>query len=370
MEYFSIIWEYFLPFVVVLTVLVFVHEMGHYWVARRCGVRIEVFSIGFGPELIGWTDKSDTRWKISAIPLGGYVKMFGESDLMDDEGAPRALSLQERGVSFKHKSVGQRSAIVFAGPAANFIFAFLVFTFFFIAYGQPFTPAEISSVEPKSAAEQAGLKPGDLIVRVDGSDIERFEDIRRIVQINPGKTMEIVVVRDGREERLVATPESREVDDQAGGKITIGLLGVRREGLAIREHNPASAAWTAAGETWNMSIATLSFVGEMIIRDRSTDGLGGPIKIAQMSGTVWKSGIGPLVILMAQLSISLGLINLFPIPLLDGGHLLYFGVEAVRGRPLGEKVQEFGFRIGLVLVFSLMMFVIINDIVNLPVWKI
>jgi regulator of sigma E protease len=370
MEYFSIIWEYLLPFVVVLTVLVFVHEMGHYWVARRCGVRVEVFSIGFGPELVGWTDKKDTRWKISAIPLGGYVKMFGEGEFTDGEGTPRALTKAERLVSFRHKRVGQRSAIVFAGPAANFLFAFAVFAFFFMIYGQPFTPAEISSVEPGSAAEQAGIEPGDLIIRVDGSDIERFEDIRRIIQINPGKTMEIVVRRDGEEVALEATPTPKEIDDGSGGKITVGLLGVRREGIAVREHNPASAAWAAVGETWDMTVSTLKFVGEMIVRERSTDGLGGPIKIAQMSGTTWKTGPEALIILMAQLSISLGLINLFPIPLLDGGHLLYFGFEAIRGRPLGEKVQEFGFRLGLILVFSLMLFVIINDIVNLPIWKI
>ncbi|MEX2615979.1 MAG: RIP metalloprotease RseP [Alphaproteobacteria bacterium] len=369
MEYLSIIWEYLLPFVVVLTVLVFVHELGHYWVARRCGVRVEVFSIGFGPELFGWTDSKETRWKISAIPLGGYVKMFGEGEILEEDGTSRALTRAERLVSFKHKGLGQRAAIVFAGPAANFIFTFLVFAFFFSIYGQPFTPAEISSVDADSAAARAGVEAGDLITEVDGTRIERFEDIRRIVQINPGKTMEIVVMRDGVEQVLVATPTSREIDDGSGGKVTIGLLGVRREGVSVRDHNPATAAWAAVFETWNLSVATLKYVGEMIIRTRSTEGLGGPIKIAQMSGAVWKSGIEPLVILMAQLSISLGLINLFPIPMLDGGHLLFYGIEAIRGRPLSERAQEFGFRIGLVLVFSLMLFVVVNDIVNLPVWN-
>lgn len=369
MEYFSIIWEYLFPFVVVLTVLVFVHEMGHYTVARRCGVRIEVFSIGFGPELFGWTDSKDTRWKISAIPLGGYVKMFGEGEFTDESGAPRSLTLSERAVSFRHKSLGQRAAIVVAGPAANFIFAIAVFTALFSIHGQPYTPAEISAVVDGSAASEAGMRPGDLIVRIDGNDIDRFEEVRRIIRMNPEKGMEIVVVRDGAEVVLFATPETTEIDDGAGGRIKIGLLGVRRDGLVVRQLGPLGASWAALQETWDMSIGTLRFLGQMIVRSRSTDGLGGPIKIAQMSGAIWKIGIAPVFLLMAQLSISLGLINLFPIPLLDGGHLLYFGVEAVRGRPLGEKTQEFGFRIGLVLVLSLMLFVVINDIVNLPIWN-
>lgn len=369
MEYFSVIWEYIIPFIVVLTVLVFVHELGHYSVARRCGVRIEVFSIGFGPELFGWNDGAGTRWKICAIPLGGYVKMFGEGEFLDDNGAPRPLNLAERAVSFRHKPLGQRAAIVIAGPAANFLFAIAVFTGLFSIHGQPYTPAEISAVVEGSAAAEAGMRPGDLIVRIDGDKIDRFEEVRQVIRMNPERRMEIRVLRDGVEVVLFATPKTTEIDDGGGGRIKIGLLGVRRDGLVVRSLNPLSASWAALQETWNMSVGTLRFLGQMIVRSRSTDGLGGPIKIAQMSGEVWKIGIVPVFLLMAQLSISLGLINLFPIPLLDGGHLLYFGVEAVRGRPLGEKTQEFGFRIGLVLVLSLMLFVVINDIVNLPVWN-
>jgi regulator of sigma E protease len=369
-EYLAVLWDYALPFLIVLTVLIFVHELGHYWVARRCGVRVEVFSIGFGPEIVGWTDKADTRWKISAIPLGGYVKMFGEGEQRDDGDALSApLTLEERQVSFRHKSLGRRAAIVFAGPAANFIFAIIVLACLFGFLGQPFTPAEIGSVLEDSAADKAGMKPGDFIVRIDGDEIERFEEVQQIIRMNPEKTVEIVVLRDGANVAMEVTPTLREVKDRIGNTVKIGLLGVTREGVAFRKHGPAKALWYAVKETWDLSAGTLKAVGQIIVGSRSSDELGGPIKIAQMSGEVWKMGAVSLISFMALLSINLGLINLFPIPMLDGGHLLFFAFEAIRGRPLGEKVQEYGFRIGVVLVFSLMLFVIINDIVNIPIWN-
>lgn len=369
MEILSVLWDYVLPFLVVLTVLVFVHELGHYWVARRCGVRVEVFSVGFGPELLGWTDKADTRWKISAIPLGGYVKMFGEGESANEgENAP-PLSAEERQVSFKYKSLGARAAIVFAGPAANFIFAIIVLAVLFATLGQPFTPADIGTVVEGSAADKAGFKPKDKIVRIDDRDIERFEEVQQIIRMNPEKTVDIVVVRDGSEITLEVTPTLREVKDRIGNTVRIGLLGVTREGVALQKHGPVVAVWQAIKETWDLSVGTLQAVGQIITGDRSADELGGPIKIAQMSGEVWKLGLVSLISFMALLSINLGLINLFPIPMLDGGHLLFFACEAIRGRPLGEKVQEYGFRIGVVLVFSLMLFVIINDIVSIPIWN-
>ena len=369
MEYLSIIWEYLIPFIVVIVVIVFVHELGHYAVARWCGVRIEVFSVGFGRELIGWTDSKDTRWKISAIPLGGYVKMFGEGEFLDQSGAPRTLTPSERAISFRHKSLGARGAIVAAGPGANFLFAVVVFAGVFSIQGQRYTPAEISAVVEGSAAAEAGLRPGDLIVQIDGQEIDRFEELQQIIRMNLVRRIEIAVIRDGAEVLLFATPKSTEVDDGSGRKVKIGMLGVRGGRIVVRQLDPLSASWAALQETWNMSIGTLRFLGEMIVQSRSADGLGGPIKIAQVSGAIWKIGIAPFFLLMAQISIGLGLINLFPIPILDGGHLLYFGCEAIRGRPLGEKTQEFGFRIGLVLVLSLMLFVVINDIVNLPIWN-
>ncbi len=369
MEILAVLWDYVLPFLVVLTVLVFVHELGHYWVARRCGVRVEVFSVGFGPEIVGWTDKADTRWKISAIPLGGYVKMFGEGEQSSDGGLPQPLTAAERQVSFRHKSLGQRAAIVFAGPAANFIFAILILSCLFIFLGQPFTPAEIGTVLEDSAADKAGLEPGDLIVRIDGDEIERFEEVQQIIRLNPETTVEIVVLRNGTEFTYEVTPTLREMKDRVGNTVRIGLLGVTREGVAFRKHGPMKALWHALKETWGLSKSTLQAVGQIIVGTRSSDELGGPIKIAQMSGEVWKLGAVSLISFMALLSINLGLINLFPIPMLDGGHLLFFAFEAVRGRPLGERVQEYGFRIGVVLVFSLMLFVIINDLVSIPIWN-
>ena len=370
MEYFSILWEFVLPFLVVLTVLVFVHELGHYWIARRCDVRVEVFSVGFGPELIGWTDQANTRWKISAIPLGGYVKMFGEREVSGEDEVPRPLTAAEKQVSFRYKSLGRRAAIVFAGPAANFIFAVIVLAGLYVSQGQPFTPAEIATVVEGSAAEKAGLKPGDVIVQIAGEDIESFEQVQQKISMIPERTVELIVVRNDIEKVFTVTPGLREFKDRFGNVVRIGLLGVTREGKTeVRQLGFLSAIWQAILETKVITLRTLEAVGQIIVGSRSSDELGGPIKIAQMSGEVWKMGFLSLVYFTALISINLGLINLFPIPMLDGGHLLFFAFEAIRGRPLGEKVQENGFRIGLVLVLSLMLFVIINDFVNLPIWN-
>ena len=372
MEYISILWDYVLPFLIVLTILVFVHELGHYWVARRCGVRVEVFSIGFGPEIVGWTDKADTRWKISAIPLGGYVKMFGEGEFVGDADGelPRPLTPAERGVSFRYKTIAQRAAIVFAGPAANFVFAIIVLAALYVTLGQPYTPAEIATVVKGSAAEKAGIKPGDRIIRIDDEDIGSFEQVQQIIRMSPEQPVHIVVLRDGAEVSFEVTPTLREVKDRIGGTVHIGMLGVTRQGTTeIRDLGPVASLWQAVLETKNISVGTLEAIGQIIVGTRSTNELGGPIKIAQMSGEVWKLGAISLISFTALISINLGLINLFPIPMLDGGHLLFFAFEAVRGRPLGEKAQEYGFRIGVVLVFSLMLFVIINDIAGLSIWN-
>jgi len=369
-EILAVLWDYVLPFLVVLTVLIFVHELGHYWIARRCGVRVETFSIGFGPELLGWTDNANTRWKISAIPLGGYVKMYGESEITGENDAPRPLTAAERKVSFRYKSLGQRSAIVFAGPAANFIFAIIVLAGLYISLGQPFTPAEIATVIDDSAADKAGLKPGDVIVRIAKEDMESFEQVQQKIRMIPEQTVELVVLRGGVEKMFILTPALREFKDRLGNVVRIGMLGVTREGKTeIRQLGFTSAIWQAILETKTITLRTLEAVGQIIIGSRSSDELGGPIKIAQMSGEFWKTGIVSLIYFTALISINLGLINLFPIPMLDGGHLLFFAFEAIRGRPLGERMQEYGFRIGLVLLISLMLFVIINDLVNLPFWN-
>ena len=368
MELLTGLWTYVVPFLIVLTVLVFVHELSHYLVARRNGVRIEVFSIGFGPELFGFTDRVGTRWKFSAVPLGGYVKMFGDADAASTPGGGlRDMTEQERAVSFHHKRLGQRAAVVAAGPAANFLFAILALGILFVSQGQPFTPPDIGVVQPGSAAEEAGLLPGDRILAIDGAEIERFEDVQQIVRMNPGEAMDLLVQRDGREVALSVTPQITEVTDRFGNTHRIGLLGVGRSGIEYRRLDPLSALWNAGKETVQLTVGTLGAVGQMIAGARGTEELGGPLRIAQMSGEVAQSGVVALVWFMAILSINLGLINLFPIPMLDGGHLLFYAVEAVRGKPLGDKAQDYGFRIGLALVLTLMVFATWNDLVHLRV---
>ena len=352
-------------FLIVLTVLVFVHELGHYLVARRNGVRIEIFSIGFGPELFGWWDRAGTRWKFSAIPLGGYVKMFGDADPSSGLAAPGIgqLTPAEREVSFHAKSLGQRAAIVAAGPIANFVFAIVVLALLFMTYGQPFTPAEIGQVVPGSAAETAGVRPGDEVVKIDGQTVERFEDLQQIVRINPNVPMTMVVRRGGELVDLRITP-ARVEETTAFGRHEVGQLGVRGGAVKYVTRNPASAVVRAVGETWNLSATTLQAVWQMIVGKRGSEELGGPLRIAQLSGEVAQGGLVPLLSFMAILSINLGLINLFPVPVLDGGHLLFYAAEAIRGKPLGQRAQEYGFRLGLALVLTLMVFATWNDLVH------
>jgi regulator of sigma E protease len=361
--FYSFLWTTFW-FLIVLTVLVFVHEFGHYAIARWNGVRIDVFSIGFGPELFGWWDRAGTRWKFSTIPLGGYVKMFGDSDASSSQPVPGLgrLAQTERNVSFHYKRLGQRAAIVAAGPAANFAFAIVVLAVLFMTVGQPYTPAEVGQVTQGSAAEQGGIKPGDVIVNIDGQAMARFEDVQQAVRMNPGVAMEIAVRRDGKTLSLNVTPSRTEVIDRFGNRYEIGLLGIARSGMEYVKRDPVTALYQAVGETWNLSASTLQAMWQMVKGTRTTDELGGPLRIAQMSGEVARGGIAPILTFMALLSVSLGLINLFPVPILDGGHLLFYAAEAIRGRPLGQKAQEFGFRIGLALVLTLMVFTTWNDL--------
>ena len=360
---------YIVPFLIILTVLVFVHEFGHYLIARWNGVRVEVFSIGFGPELFGWWDRAGTRWKFSTIPLGGYVKMFGDSDA--SSGLPAAglarLAQSDREVSFHYKRLGQRAAIVAAGPGANFLFAVMLLAILFTTYGQPFTPAEVGQVQPGSAAEQGGIHPGDVILSLDGSTVQRFEDVQQIVRLNPGVPMTIVVRRDGQEQTLHVTPSRTELTDRFGNHYQIGLLGIARSGMEYVKRDPATAIVQAGAETWDLSVSTLKALWQIIIGTRATDELGGPLRIAQMSGEVAQGGVVAVLWFMAVLSINLGLINLFPVPVLDGGHLLFYAAEAVRGKPLGQRAQEYGFRIGLALVLTLMVFATWNDLVHLRI---
>jgi regulator of sigma E protease len=353
-------------FLIVLTVLVFVHELGHYLIARRNGVRIETFSIGFGPELFGWNDRAGTRWKISALPLGGYVKMFGDSDGSSVLPAANASEMTEaeRAVSFFYKPLGQRAAIVGGGPLANFIFAIVVMAVLFATYGQPYIPPEIGHILPGSAAEKAGMQVGDIVTSIDGNPIARFDDIKQLVELDIGTPMTIVVLRQGEPVSLEVTPS---VVDGGDGR-QIGQLGVRG-GNTVKyvRRSPPSAVVHAFSEAWNLSTSTLGAMWQMVTHKRSADELGGPLRIAQLSGEVAQIGIGPLLSFMAVLSINLGLINLFPVPVLDGGHLLFYAAEAIRGKPLGQKAHEYGFRIGMALVLTLMVFATWNDLVHLKI---
>ncbi len=368
MELLAGLWNYVLPFLIVLTVLVFVHELGHYWVARRNGVRIEVFSIGFGPELFGWYDRAGTRWKLSAIPLGGYVKFFGDADAMSAPGAELpAMTPEERAVSFHHKRLPQRAAIVAAGPIANFVFAIVVSAALFVLVGQPFTPPEIGAVVAGSAAEQAGLQPGDRIVRINGESIASFQDIQRIVQLNLDQPLAVAVVRTGREIDLTVTPTVVVEKDRLGNEFKVPRLGIQRSGVEYVRRGPGAALWLAVVDTYNQTAGTLKALGQIVTGHRGSEELGGPLRIAQMSGEVAKGGIANLIAFMAFLSVNLGLINLFPVPVLDGGHLLFYFFEWMRGRPLGPRAQEYGFRVGMILVFSLMILATWNDLVHLRV---
>ncbi len=383
-----------LMFLIVLTVLVFVHEMGHYWVARRTGVRVDVFSIGFGPEIFGWTDSVGTRWKISWIPLGGYVKFFGDMDVASrpdpsmtpevqnalrasgdefetDPGDPsmHIMTDAEKAVAFPYKKLWQRSAIVAAGPLANFVFAIVVFAGLFMTVGQPYTPAKVGTVEPGSAAAVAGIEPGDKIVQVGSTDIDRFEDLIQVISMSPGETLKIKVIRDGKPVVLTATPKLVTDKDAFGEEHKIGRLGVGRVGVDYVKRGPIEAVWYSVAETGNTVKLILKSVGQLIVGERSTDELRGPLTIAKMSGQIAHTGFLDLISFMALLSINLGLINLFPIPMLDGGHLLFYAFEAVRGRPLGLRAQEYGFRIGLVMVLFLMIQAIWNDFKSLSVFE-
>ena len=360
---------YVIPFLFVLTLVVFFHELGHFLIARWCGVRVLVFSIGFGPELFGKFDRHGTRWKISAIPLGGYVKMFGDADAASTPSAALGtMNEADRSVSFHHKRLGQRAAILFAGPAANFIFAVVLLAGLFSTVGEPFMPPDVGQVVPGSAAEAGGIKNGDVILSIDGGSVERFEDVQQAVMQNAaGSPMTIVVRRDDKPITLSVTPHMTETTDRFGNKSHVGVLGIQRSGMNYLRRDPLTAVWRATRETSNLVTSTLKGVGQMIVGTRTTDELGGPLRIAQMSGEVAQGGIVPLLWFMAVLSVNLGLINLFPIPILDGGHLLFYAAEALRGRPLGQRAQEFGFRIGLALVLTLMVFATWNDLVHLQI---
>lgn len=361
--------SYVVPFLVVFTVVVFVHEMGHYLAARWCGVRVEVFSVGVGPELLGWTDGHGTRWKVAAVPVGGYVKMLGEMQPGTPAGAEGGPGPGEEAMSFTAKTVGQRSFVVAAGPLANFVLAIAVLTGMFATIGQSHITASVGAVAPGSAAERAGFMPGDLITEIDGTRIERFQEVVSIVQLRPDTALAIRVSRGGREVGLVAVPEAIDLTDRFGNPSRIGRLGISHDGSAARlvRHDPFTALWRATAHTAFVVREIFVSIGQIIDGRRTAEELGGPIRIAKLSGDVWTTGVVGVLTFVVLLSINLGLVNLLPIPMLDGGHLLFYAAEAVRGRPLGERAQEYGLRMGLGLVLALMVFVTWNDLIQLRV---
>ncbi|MCE4224127.1 RIP metalloprotease RseP [Methylobacterium sp. C25] len=358
-----------LTFVLVLTVVVFIHEMGHFLVGRWCGVGVHAFSIGFGPEVIGFNDRNGTRWKLCAVPLGGYVKFVGDvngASVPDAEAIAR-MDPRERAVSLPAQPVAKRAAIVAAGPIANFILAISVFSGAIWMSGRYEIPPRVVAVMPDSAAARAGFEAGDVIKSIDGKAVNTFSGMQRIVSGSADSSLVFTVQRAGAETRLTATPQTFE-ETTPFGKHRLGRLGVQGlkgdEGKLV-QYGPIDSLVLGSQETYFIVERTFDFLGKLIVGRESVDQLSGPIGIARVSGEVARvGGVSGIINWIAFLSVSIGLLNLFPIPLLDGGHLLFFACEAIRGRPLSERVQEIGFRIGLGLVALLMIFATKNDIFN------
>lgn len=358
---------YIIPFLVILTVIVFVHEMGHYLVARWNGIAVDAFSIGFGPELIGRTDKRGTRWRLSAIPLGGYVRFTGDlnaASVPDPEAIAR-YDGEEAKTLYVNKNVWRRIAVVVAGPAANILFTFLVLYALLLGYGRMTLDPLIDQVLPGSVAETAGLMSGDRIVEVDGFTVRGFEDFQRLVATAPMRPVDVTVERNGEEMAFVVVPEAVETTDRFGNAHTIGRVGVSRdvnEGEVVLYRPDALEAVTMTFEEISFIIdRTVAFLGDFFVGRGDLDQLGGPVRVAQVSGEVATLGLLALVNLTALLSLNIGLVNLLPIPMLDGGHLVYYLYEAVRGKPLSQRIQEIGFRIGFAIVCTLMVFTLAND---------
>ncbi|MGL5362705.1 MAG: RIP metalloprotease RseP [Bosea sp. (in: a-proteobacteria)] len=362
---------YLLPFLFVLTLVVFIHELGHYLVGRWCGVDVETFSIGFGRELFGWNDKHGTRWRVAAIPLGGYVKFAGDADAASspDHSAVASMSPEARARSFPAKSVGQRSAIVVAGPVANFILAIVIFAGSAWLIGKDILVPRVEQVVAGSAAERAGFLKGDLITAIGDRKIKSFSEMQRVISTRPGERLSVAVDRDGKATVLEVTPDLREISSVLG-KQRVGMIGIQASRNAgdwkVETYSFPDAVASGFSETWFVVERTFDYLGKLVVGKESTDQLSGPIRIAQASGVVASAGgIAALISLAAVLSVSIGLINLFPIPMLDGGHLVFYGIEALRGRPLSERAQEMGARFGMALVLMLMVFVTWNDLVHL-----
>ena len=349
-------------FAIVLGVLVFIHELGHYLAARWVGVHVETFSIGFGRALVSWTDRVGTVWKIAWIPLGGYVKMHGQE--RPEEATDEERAAWQPGRTFHEKRVGARAIVIAAGPVANFLLAAVLFAGLFATVGRTVALPEVREVVADSAAARAGLQVGDRVESIDGTPIRRFEELQHGIAASPGRALHLVVSSGGVSHEVTVVPESR----QSGGH-AVGVLGIRGGAVEYEKLSPWEAVPAGIEQTWDVTEQTLIGVWGMLAHNRNTDELGGPLRIAQLSGQVAQLGAASLVSFIALLSVNLGLINLFPIPVLDGGHLLFYLAEVVRGRPLPQRAQEYGFRAGLALIVGLFVFATWNDLTHIGIFR-
>ena len=368
--------SYILPFIVLIVIVVFIHEYGHYYFAKRFGVGVTDFSIGFGKEMFGWNDKSGTRWKVCVIPLGGYVKFFGDRNVYsqaDNDKIIKEYSKVDQDKLFVLKPLYQRALIVFGGPLANFLLAILIFFSVYTFAGKDFTPAVINEVQKDSPAMVAGLKDNDIVVSIDGNEVKSIMEVSKYIMMSTDEFINFTVNRYDQDLTFRVKPNIIEGEDNLGNKISKRMVGIKL-GAYNNEVNhvklgPAKALFYAVKEVYYVSTSSLKYIGSMIVGNGDTSQLGGPIRIAKISGQVAEFGILPFISLMAYISISLGLINLFPIPMLDGGHLMFYGIEKVLGRPLSQKTQEGFFRIGLFLLLSLMFFTTFNDLKDVGLFK-
>jgi len=371
-ELLALVPEYLLPFVVTLSIVVFVHEFGHFWVARRCGVKVLAFSIGMGKELFGRTDKKGTRWKFSLLPIGGYVQMFGDADPASatTDAAAKTMSEEDRRVAFFAQNVWKRLAIIFAGPLANYLFAVVVLLGLFLTLGQPQTPPLVDTVLADSVAQTAGLQPGDKILTVDGEKINKFSELQRKTMLNVGAPMQLEIARQGEVKSITLTPRVVDAVDRFGNHHKMPRLGITAKSKT-EDYRPLSvteAVQESFSTVVSITVDTLTVIKQMIMGLRSTEELGGALRIAKISGDIAKThDIGDYIWFLVVLSVNLGFINLLPVPLLDGGHIFFYLLEALRRKPISERVQEYSARFGLGLVVSLMVFTLWNDLVQLKI---
>ena len=368
--------SYLIPFIFLIIVVVFVHEYGHYYFAKKYGVGVTDFSIGFGKEIFGWNDKLGTRWKVCWIPLGGYVKFFGDRNVFsqaDQEKIIQKHSKEEQRKLFVLKPLYQRAWIVFGGPLANFILAFAIFFSIYTFIGKDFTPAMINEVQKDSPALSGGLKQNDIILEIDGNKVESIMDVSKFIMMSTDDQIDFKVSRSNEEILLKIQPKIIDGEDNLGNKVKKRIVGIKlaayNDKINHVKLSPTKAIYHAAHEVYFVSVSSLKYIGAMIFGKADTSQLGGPIRIAKISGQVAEFGIIAFLSMMAYISISLGLINLFPIPMLDGGHLMFYAFEKILGRPLSQKTQEGFFRIGMFLLLSLMIFTTVNDLKDIGFLK-